>query len=1105
MIHVIVAMVVVLSGCSNGRENSLQKIEAHAACVGDLDACSKDGAAFVPLPPGVDLGPLLPERGLGANEALTLAYAPDPHAAILVGGEGNPHRVRGVSGDRSVEAGAIALAPGEWLAGSSGDLLVEVRLGADRSLWRTDLLTGTTQELLAIQSRSLVAPLLLMGWMLLATLQQLVAPRRSSARVGAYAVALLTFAIVLRIASLQVETSGAWGAHGALRRGIEVGSMPLIALGAAGFYRWLVGASFRTTLARVWLVTGVALLLLTPVAHGFPPFRGTFLLAAQLYVLASGAYTAHAIATHWRAMRRDELTLVVLGVVAVLAAGFLDIAVARSGHPQLFAMGLAPLGLALETLCQALILSRRDARAHLEVTRLVIVAKEASERALAEQGRVNAELTRLDALKDAFIANTSHELRTPLNGVIGLSEALLAREDDLPPRTKQGLATILASGKRLDRLVSDLLDFSKAKAGEMTIEFGAVDLATSSAEVLLLLAPIAGAKGLRIVSDVAPNFPLARADETRVAQVLHHVVGNALKFTEQGEVRIGAERRGARLVLTVKDTGPGIEAERIPCIFAAFEQGDGSATRSHGGTGLGLAFAKQLMTLQGGDVTIASVVGDGVCVELEFVAAPPAAQQARRDTAKKSFSLPPTKLRASLPPAPSRALSMAPNPRIVGADSLESLHIPVHGNVPNNVGFPSLTPSAPRATGARARVRVLIADDEPVNLERLRMDLDDTGYDLVCVTDGRAAVDAFDNDGPFDLVLLDVMMPRLDGLGACRAIRERAAANAVPVILVTAKREAKDLQAGFDAGASDYLTKPYVRQELLERTKAHLRSARMSRAVQRYVPIEFAKLLGRKHIDELEIGDCVEKELAILFMDIKGFTSASERMTPRHLFAWLNAQFGAVVPIVERHGGFVDKFVGDAMMALFPKGPIAALDAATAAVSILRREHEAAEVGIGIHFGSTMVGAIGAAQRFSPTVVSDTVNVAARLESLTRRFDSQVLVSEEAVNAAGLGSSGRTRYLGAFRVKGRDKALRVHELLDAELPAVADTKRIADATLSRMHRELNAGDLAKAMSSACEGMDAHPGDEVFVFYMAAIDALLATGRAYEGAIELREK
>ena len=323
--------------------------------------------------------------------------------------------------------------------------------------------------------------------------------------------------------------------------------------------------------------------------------------------------------------------------------------------------------------------------------------------------------------------------------------------------------------------------------------------------------------------------------------------------------------------------------------------------------------------------------------------------------------------------------------------------------------------------------------------------------------------------------------------------------------MITAKRETKDMQAGFEAGANDYLTKPYVRQELIERTRSHIGTARMSRAVQRFVPSEFAKLLGHERLDQIVLGDCVERELTVLFLDIQGFTQASERMTSRQTFAWLNAQFAQVVPAVRAYGGFVDKFIGDALMGIFPKGAITAVDAAAHAIRLLSEHDVHARVGIGLHHGPTMLGAIGDGERFSPTVVSDTVNVAARLETLTRRFDARVLLSEETLEAAGLGRSGRTRYVGAFRLKGRAKALRVHELLDADDPITAADKRSASELLTRMHRELNAGDLAKAMSSACEGMDAHPGDEVFVFYMAVIDALLATGRAYEGAIELKEK
>jgi adenylate cyclase len=201
----------------------------------------------------------------------------------------------------------------------------------------------------------------------------------------------------------------------------------------------------------------------------------------------------------------------------------------------------------------------------------------------------------------------------------------------------------------------------------------------------------------------------------------------------------------------------------------------------------------------------------------------------------------------------------------------------------------------------------------------------------------------------------------------------------------------------------------------------------------------------------------------------------------------------------------VDKFIGDALMGLFAKGVLSAVNAATEAMRALREREPTARVGIGIHHGVTMLGAIGDDERFSPTVVSDTVNVASRLESLTRRFDALVLLSEETAEAACIGRSGRTRFLGSFRLKGRAKALRIHELLDAEDPLVAADKRSAGEFIVKTLGELERGDVERAWGTAGEGLELYPVDPVLAFYREALGEMLQTGATYEGALDLREK
>jgi signal transduction histidine kinase/class 3 adenylate cyclase len=954
------------------------------------------------------------------------------------------------------------------------------------------------------RSIDLALQCLYFGALLVMTLYNALVWLSTRGRAYAYYVAFLTFFCVfqLELSGLTRSAFGISSAHADFLIPISIA-----AYGAAGlafadvlldvrawshpFSRWLWGygaVAFAAIFAAC--LGGYGLGMRTALVDGVG--SAVLMVAVGIAAMKAGVRSAKLYLVAWGALLSGSLVNVLKSVGVLPTNGFTS--------------NMQQLGSAIEFVLLSLALADRIKQLQAEATRNAQLAREAAEaakRASEEKALAEAhaaeELRRLDKLKDEFLANTSHELRTPLNGVIGLADSMLAASDELPKATQQGLQTILASGRRLDRLVSDILDFSKAKSGELAVELGAVDLSSCVSEALLLLAPNVGKKSVRLANDVPPSFPLARADETRLAQVLQHVVGNAIKFTESGEVRVGAERRDGRLVLTVKDTGPGIAAERLATLFAAFEQGDGSATRAHGGTGLGLAFARQLMELQAGSIGVASEVGRGTTVSLVLVPAPPAAQAGRvQGKAANVRSIPPPAARQSVAP---------PARRVAEPMALVMPDAGTRVGLLSKLSTPGLRQMAekPRASSAVRAPRLLVADDEPVNLERLQMDLENTGYELVCVEDGQAAVEAFDSQGPFDLVLLDVMMPRMDGLAACRAIRERAAAVDVPVLLITAKREPKDLQAGFTAGANDYLTKPYVRQELLERSRSHLATARSARAMQRFVPTKFAKLLGYQRLDEMKLGDCAEKELTVLFLDIHGFTSASERMTSRQVFGWLNDQFGVLVPAIRAHGGFVDKFVGDALMGLFAKGALAAVNAAADAMRKLRENEPTARVGIGIHHGPTMLGAIGDDARFSPTVVSDTVNVASRLENLTRRFDALVLLSDETVEAAGIARSGRTRYLGAFRVKGRSKALRIHELLDAEDPLVAGEKRSAAEFLVRMHGELERGEVEGAWAIAGEAREHFPIDPVVAFYRDALESMLQTGEGYEGALELREK
>ncbi len=680
---------------------------------------------------------------------------------------------------------------------------------------------------------------------------------------------------------------------------------------------------------------------------------------------------------------------------------------------------------------------------------------------LARERAVADRLRRIDKMKDEFLANTSHELRTPLTGIIGLAESLIdGATGPLPITTASNLKMIVASGKRLASLVNDILDFSKLRQKDIQLRRQPVSMYALADVVLTLSRPLVGRKELQLVNTVGPELPLVEADENRVQQILHNLIGNAIKFTERGTVQVAAREQAGFLAITVADTGIGIPAERFARIFESFEQGDGSIERAYGGTGLGLAVTKQLVELHGGQIWVESALGAG---------------------SQFTFTLP----LATGTPATAEAPAADDYIPTVQFDEEEDLRaiMPVD------------------ASGAREPFDILIVDDEPINLQVLANHLALNHYRVTQAENGPEALQLIEGGLRPDLVLLDIMMPRMSGYEVCRRLRAQFPPNALPVVMLTAKNRVADLIEGFNVGSNDYLTKPFSKNELLARIKTHLYLSKINEALERFVPREFLELLEEESLVDIQLGDHTQLEMTVLFSDMRNFTAFSERMTPQENFEFINAYLGRVSPVMRQHNGFIDKYIGDAIMALFPRQAEDAVQAAIAMQTALHAYnqeraafgYEAVRIGAGLHTGPLMLGTIGEKARMEGTVISDVVNVAARLQELTKHYGITLLVSERTLRELPDLGKYHYRFLDWVRVKGKHEPVKVYEIFDGDPPELLALKTAALSDFDAGVQQYYTRDFTAARQSFARVLQRNPGDVIAQSYLGEVQRLQLEG------------
>ena len=421
----------------------------------------------------------------------------------------------------------------------------------------------------------------------------------------------------------------------------------------------------------------------------------------------------------------------------------------------------------------------------------------------AEHKRAEA-LAEIDRAKTAFFSNVSHEFRTPLTLMLGPLEDALA-SSALPSGERDRLTVAHRNSLRLLKLVNTLLDFSRIEAGRVQAVYEPTDLAAATAEFASMFRSAVEKAGLSLVVDCPPLPEPAFIDRQMWEQIVLNLLSNALKFTFQGEIEVRLRFTAGHFELSVRDTGTGISAQELPKVFERFHRVAGAHGRTHDGTGIGLALVQELVKLHGGSVSVESEHGRG---SLFKVALPMGCSHLPAEQMGAKRTLPSTALGA--PHFVEEALGWLPEAGQVDERGIEHIAARQSQN------------AAPAE-----RAHILLADDNADMRDYVRRLLA-SRYEVEVVADGEAALSAIARRKP-DLVLSDIMMPRLDGMELVSRLRADPQTNTLPIILLSARAGEESRVEGMQAGADDYLIKPFSARELLARVEAHVKIARLRR------------------------------------------------------------------------------------------------------------------------------------------------------------------------------------------------------------------------------------------------------------------------------------
>lgn len=496
-----------------------------------------------------------------------------------------------------------------------------------------------------------------------------------------------------------------------------------------------------------------------------------FLILIETFVIVMFAYILLVVLKSIR-NKREGAMLILSGII-IITIGYINDVLYQWNIVESKPGGVNGFSVVVFVFIQAYVLAERYSKSFEEVEKL------------------STKMLSLNKLKDDFLSNTSHELRTPLHGIISIAEAMIEDSKDmLNDKQKQNLSLIVISGRRLINLVNDIIDYSKLKHHDIRLNKKNVDIQKVVQIVLEMCEHIYVNECIEMKNNIDENVPIIFADEERFFQIIYNLIGNAIKYTEQGAIIISTSQNNNMLEISIEDTGMGIPEDKFEDIFKSYEQLETDLDKQYGGVGLGLNVTKKLILLHGGNIWVKSTIGEG---------------------SKFTFTMP-----------------------ISNEPFIRENHKVIQTNTINNTMY-----KMPSVIKGESEFTILIIDDDYINIASLINILSTEKYSIIAEIEGVKALDIISKNKEIDLVIVDVMMPKISGFEVCKKIREKRSLYDLPVIMLTAQSNNEAILTGLEVGANDFLSKPFDISELKARVKTSLQ---LKKSVQHALNVETAFL-----------------------------------------------------------------------------------------------------------------------------------------------------------------------------------------------------------------------------------------------------------------------